>query len=120
MNLAMVGPTHGHRELVADLPAECTKLGKAQVVRIRGGAAADEAGLLSDELEVLLVPDALGLGEGQHALVDGRSRLGPAGFAAAPLWPARTICLRWVGASGRLRCRGRIGAWRHPDVGQRG
>ena len=77
VKLPVVGSAHGHGELIADLPTERAKLGKAQVMGVWRYTAADEAGLLSDELEVLLVPDSLGLGEGQDAFVDRRSRLRP-------------------------------------------
>jgi hypothetical protein len=44
------------REFVADLLTEPALLRKAQMVRVAGLAAADEAGLPGDKAQVLLVP----------------------------------------------------------------
>ena len=45
VQLAMVDATERNRELIADLAAERARLGKTEVVRVRRGAAAHEAGL---------------------------------------------------------------------------
>jgi hypothetical protein len=45
---------------VADLSAECARLGEADVMRFGGRPAADDAGLSCDELAVLLVAQADG------------------------------------------------------------
>ena len=85
---AVVAAAERHDEFVADLAAERARLGEPQVVRVGGRAAADQAGLLGDEPQVLLVAVALGLGEREHALVDAGRRLmrrGPdVSTAAAP------------------------------------
>ena len=52
---AVVGAAERDRELIADLAAERPALGKAQVVRVAGLAAAHEAGPGGDELEVGVV-----------------------------------------------------------------
>ena len=57
MNRAMMDPAQRHRELVADLTADCAVLCEAQVMRIRGLAAANQAGLLSNKSDVVLVAD---------------------------------------------------------------
>jgi hypothetical protein len=62
VQLAMVDATHRNGELVADLAAERPRLGKTQMVRIGGGAAAHDAGLRGDEFAVVLVSQPNGLG----------------------------------------------------------
>jgi hypothetical protein len=47
MHCTMMPATERNRELIADLAAERTWLGKSEVVRVRGLAAADEARLLA-------------------------------------------------------------------------
>ena len=49
----------GHGELIRYLEAQRARLSEANVVRLRGPAAADEAGLTCNEGEVRLVADAL-------------------------------------------------------------
>ncbi len=71
MNLAVVGSAQRHGELVACFAAERFDLGKAQMVRITGPAAADQTGLLGDEFEMRLVPDPARFGEPQGGLIDG-------------------------------------------------
>ena len=70
MNLAMVRSAERHRELIAHLAPERTKLGKAEMMGVRGSASADEAGLPRDVFQMFLIADALRLGECQNALVD--------------------------------------------------
>jgi hypothetical protein len=48
MYFAMVAATEWHRELIADLSAECRRLCKSQMVRIRRPAATDETRLLGN------------------------------------------------------------------------
>jgi hypothetical protein len=48
MYFAMVSATEGNRELIADLPAECRALGKAQMMSIRGTAATYQTRLLGN------------------------------------------------------------------------
>jgi hypothetical protein len=94
----MMRPAERDRELIADLAAERPNLGEAQMVRVRGFAATDEAGPRGHELEVRLVPVAPGLGYAQDALID------PAG--ASPSW----LTLGTAGRAGRLA--GRRGSFR--------
>jgi hypothetical protein len=53
MQLAVMGTAEGDDELVTDLLSESARLGKAQVMRIAGLPAADEAGLLVNKAQVL-------------------------------------------------------------------
>ncbi len=66
----MVSPAQRHRELVADLAPERAALHKAQVMRIAGCPAADEASLHRHAFDVLAVADSAGLGERENAFVD--------------------------------------------------
>ena len=62
MHLAMMAAAERHGELVAHLAAKRRMLGKAQMMRIGGYAAANEAGLLDDEPHVLAVANPAWLG----------------------------------------------------------
>jgi hypothetical protein len=55
MHRPVMPATERDRELIADLAAECAGLGEAQVVGIRGLAAAHETCLLGDIAQVLPV-----------------------------------------------------------------
>ena len=57
----MMDPADWDRVFVADLAAERAGLGKANVMRFGGRAAADDAGLRGDEFAVLLVAQTDGL-----------------------------------------------------------
>ena len=57
MDFAVVAPAERDGELVADFAAECAALGEAQVMGVAGLPAADQAGLLCDEPEVIAVTD---------------------------------------------------------------
>ena len=59
-----------HRVFVGDLPSHRLRLGEAKVVRLRLVAAADQARLAGDELQMRLVADAVRLGQRQCRLVD--------------------------------------------------
>ncbi len=50
-----MGAAQRHRKLVAHLLPQAAGLGKAEVVRVAGLPAADQAGLLGDETQVLPV-----------------------------------------------------------------
>ena len=58
VNFAMMQPTNRHRELIAHLASKRRGLGKAQVMRVGGCAAAHQAWLARDEGAVLLVAQA--------------------------------------------------------------
>ena len=51
----MMGATERHRELIADLEAEASRLGEAQVMSVRRLAAANYAGLRGNKLAVTFV-----------------------------------------------------------------
>ena len=58
MKLVVVDPANRDRELVAYPAAECARLGKGEVVRIRRHAPAHEAGLPEHEIPVIPVAKA--------------------------------------------------------------
>ena len=72
MQLAVMTPAERNSELIAHLEANGSGLRKAQVMRVCGLAATDETGLRSDELQMGLVAQPLGLSKGKKAFVDGR------------------------------------------------
>src|SRR6185369_11958162 len=55
VNFAMMQPTNRHRELITHLAPKRWGLGKAQVMRVGGCAAAHQAWLARDEAAMLLV-----------------------------------------------------------------
>ena len=74
MHLAMVSPAERYGELVADLAAKCQRLGKAQMMSIRGTPAADQARLLGNRFDVIPVANPAWRGQGQNAFVDSGDR----------------------------------------------
>jgi len=62
MDLAMMSPAQWHGVLIADLAAKRAALRKAQVMGVARCAAADQAGLPGNELDVLAVAQAPRLG----------------------------------------------------------
>src|SRR5262245_10944086 len=70
MHRPMMPPAQWDRELIADLAAERTRLGKSEVVGVRGLAAAHKARLLGDIAKVLPVAIASRRRDCQHALID--------------------------------------------------
>ena len=70
VQLAMVPAAERDGELVADLAAERARLGKSQMVSVRGLSAANQARVLGDRPDVLPVADPTSLRQGQQALVD--------------------------------------------------
>jgi len=55
VQLTVMQPTHGYRELVTDLAAERALLDEAEVVGVARASATDQAGLPADEPQVFLV-----------------------------------------------------------------
>ena len=83
VKLAMVETTERDRKLVADLSAERTRLGKAEMMRIAGRPAANETGLPRNELAVLLVAQSNALFEERSFLSHERGgAVRPAGVLA--------------------------------------
>src|SRR5262245_25866326 len=74
----MVPSAERDSELITDLAAQRTGLGKSEVVGVRGLAAAHEARLLRDIAKVLPVAIAPRRRDCQHALID--AHLISAGF----------------------------------------
>jgi hypothetical protein len=72
MNLTMMRPAQGHRELIAHLPTERTRLRKAQVVGIGRPPTANQTGLFDDMPNMIAVTNAARFGKDQDTLVDLR------------------------------------------------
>src|SRR5262245_5423327 len=75
MHLAMVASAERYCELVTDLETDSPRLRKAQIVRIGWLPPAHQTRVRSDEFEMGLVAQALGLCDSELALIDlGRSQ----------------------------------------------
>ena len=70
MHRPMMSPAERDRELIADLAAKRTWPHEAEVVRIRGPAAAHKARLLGDIAKVLAVAVATRSGDCEETFVD--------------------------------------------------
>lgn len=70
MHFAMMPSAEWDGEFVTDPAAERAPLGEAQMMRIAGCAAADQARLLGDIPDVLAIANAARLGQAEHAFVD--------------------------------------------------
>jgi hypothetical protein len=87
MDLAMVTATERDGELVADLASECPRLRKAQVMRIRRLAAAEEGGI---DKSALALPEPRRVRDREHVRYCRDIRL--------RLWalpPQRPLSLPW-------------------------
>src|SRR5215471_3828451 len=82
MHRPMMPATERDRELIADLAAERTRLGKSEVVGVRGLAATHETRLLGDIPQVLPVAIAPRRSDRQNALVDALRLIRGGGFGA--------------------------------------
>ena len=80
MHRTMMPATERDRELIADLAAERTRLGKSEVVGIRRLAAAHQARLLGDIAKVLPVAIAPRGSDREDALVDALRLTSVGGF----------------------------------------
>src|SRR5262249_28553408 len=81
MQLAMMSPAKRHREFVADLATERTRLREAQMMWIGRPPAADQAWLLNYMPDVIAVSNAARFGEDKHTLVYLSYRAGLLGQA---------------------------------------
>ena len=84
-------PAQRHGEFVADLAAKRPALRKAQVMRIRRLAAANQTRLLGHESDMVAVANPARLGQGQGALVD---RLGRTPCFLGVFWVRQRAWLR--------------------------
>jgi hypothetical protein len=66
MLFAMMRPAERDREFIADLLPKPARLGKAQMVRVAGIAAADKAGLLRYKSGDAACPQPLGSGRARE------------------------------------------------------
>jgi hypothetical protein len=81
MDLTVVRATERHRELIAHLAAERTRLREAQMMWIGGPATADQARLLNHMPDMIAVTNATRFGEDKHTLVYLSCRAGLLGQA---------------------------------------
>jgi hypothetical protein len=84
MKRPVVGPAQGCNEFIAHPTTKRARLHEAKVVGIRRGAPADEAGLLGNESEMLLVAIAFRLRNRKGALVDALPRIVGVGNCGLP------------------------------------
>ncbi len=80
-----MAPAQRYGELIADLAAERAVLREAQMMGIRGPAAANQTRLFGDEPDVVPVTKPARLGMGQLALVDAVGNGCPSGLCRPPL-----------------------------------
>ena len=71
VNRAVMHAAERHRELIAHLAAERPPLREAQMMRVGGLAAADQAGQLGHEPQMLFVAIAFWLGQREGAVYPG-------------------------------------------------
>src|SRR5262245_49863753 len=70
MQLPVMPTTEWYGELIANLHPKRSGLGETQVMRIGGLTSADKTGLRCDELQMCLVTQPFGLGDGGLAFVN--------------------------------------------------
>ena len=89
MEFAMVTTAERNSEFIADLAAQCRRLGKAQMMRISRASAADKARLLGHRLHMLAVANASMCWQNQSAFVHASG--------SAPLVTAVRVARRYFG-----------------------
>src|SRR5437588_9098954 len=70
MDFAMVSPAQRHRELIAHLATERTRLRKTQMMRIRRTSTANQAGLFDDMPDMIAVTNPPWFRKYQDTLVN--------------------------------------------------
>jgi hypothetical protein len=70
MDVSVMNPAKGHRELVAHLQSHRPRLSEAQVVSVSGTSPADQTGLRGNELEVDFVAEPTGLADREYTFID--------------------------------------------------
>ena len=95
MQLAMMSPAERHREFVADLATERTRLREAQMVWIARPATADQARLLNHMPDMIAVTNATRFGEDKHTLVYLSCRAGLLGQALLREHVV-ALCILWL------------------------
>jgi hypothetical protein len=78
MNLTVMGPAQRHREFIARLATERSRLCKTQMMRIRRMPTADQAGLFDDMPDMVAVTNPARLRKYQDTLVNLRRFLSQA------------------------------------------
>ena len=69
MNFTVMQPTERHNKLVADFHSQSAWLCESKMVRIGGLPSTLQAGLISDEFQVIPVADAARKNVSQHTCV---------------------------------------------------
>src|SRR5262245_4045749 len=78
MQLPVMPAAEWHREFIADLHANAARLRKSQMMRVARLPTTDQARLRCHKLEMRLVTQPFGFGDGELALVDPtRNRIEP-------------------------------------------
>src|SRR4029077_10911392 len=70
MDVTVMNPAQGHRELVAHFQPHRPRLGKSEVVGVGGASSADQTRLRRHEFEMGFITESTWLAEGELALVD--------------------------------------------------
>ena len=86
----MVSPTKRYSELIADLNAQCSRLCKAQVMRVARMTTANETWLRGNKTQMCFIAAPLWLSQGKGAFVD---------FAGGGSRSVRSVELLAVGCS---------------------
>jgi hypothetical protein len=74
MDVPVMSPAQGYRELVAHLEPHRARLGESEMVGVSGASAADQTGLRSYEFEVGFIAESTRFAERELAFIDlGRS-----------------------------------------------
>ena len=94
MQLPVIAAAERNGELVADFKPDSSRLRKPQVMRVGRLAATYETGLRRHKLQMRLVAQPFGLGNGEDALVD------PVGNDSGRVWRKRRCQWGW----GRPHC----------------
>ena len=81
MELAMMSPAERHREFIADLATECTRLREAEMVWVGRPPAADQARLLNHMPDMIAVTNAARFREDKRGLIYLTCRTGLLGQA---------------------------------------
>jgi hypothetical protein len=91
MHLPVMPTAERYCELIADFQSNCARLGKSKMMLVARLSSADQTRLRCDELQMRLITQPFGFGNGELALVD------PTGTGIEPVRDKRWRCLFLVG-----------------------